>query len=229
MSNYYDKEEIGAVTFVLGVVLAVPIWVYAVPHASEARRQAEAQLATETGIVHWWHNNEPDKAAGQWYVGAFIATVAVFWVGYLLAPVSLGSVESINDARRRWVAKQAQKKFHESVQQLDEENRKAARQLGLAQSKQEVVTRLGTIDQFVRVFRAETEPTRQVMTLQAAHAEVTNLNAKVVSGEIDAECLKDGHVMDCVKETVADLIQSGLSNDRLSRDLRRIFKLCDTV
>jgi len=56
--------------------------------------------------------------------------------------------------------------------------------VGTAQSKQEIVTRLGIIDQFIRVCRMEREPSRRVITLQSAHAEVTSLNGKFVGDRL---------------------------------------------
>jgi hypothetical protein len=196
----------------------IPLWTWAAIERPLARAQAQAELDARTGLDHWWHKGDPDSAEGSIALVALGGTVFVFWLGYFLSPMTLGMVESMKNARK-------QAEFQKSVRQLDEDSQQQSRQMGRSQSMQEIVTRLGTIDQFIRVYRSESERSRQVIALQAAHAEVTNLNGKVLSNEIDADSLIHPEVMACVRETIADLQAAGLSEDRLYRDLRRVFRL----
>jgi hypothetical protein len=218
MSGEYSKPERAVAAFVFGFVLMIPLWTWANIERPLARAKAQAELDARTGLDHWWHKGDPDNAEGSIALVALGGTVFVFWLGYFLSPMTLGMIESMKNARN-------QAEFQKSVRQLDEDSQQQSRQMGRSQSMQEIVTRLGTIDQFIRVYRSETERSRKVITLQAAHAEVTNLNGKVLSNEIDGDSLTHPEVMACVRETIADLQAAGLSEDRLYRDLRRVFRL----
>lgn len=218
----YSKEQRLAAGFIVGIVVTIPVWCYCFYAGSVAREQAEAELATRTGISHWWHENDPSKAAGNYYLLGTVCTVGACWLAYLMSPITLGISEAVSESKRK-------RKLQESMQEMDADVQQQSRQLNVAQSKQEIVMRLGSIDQFIRVYRIESEPSRQVIALQAAQGELTNLNGKVASREIDSESLTDSHVTACVRETISDLCRAGLADDRLTRDLRRMFNVRDAA
>ena len=84
--------------------------------------------------------------------------------------------------------------------------------------------RLGNIDQFVRALEGERDNSNRIMALQDAHSQMTKLAANLASGEISREALDDFEIRERASETSKDLARIGLSNDRLNRDLVRIFQ-----
>ncbi len=85
--------------------------------------------------------------------------------------------------------------------------------------------RLGSIDQFIRVVAVETDLSKRTVALQAAHSEMTTLAAKLASGQITREALDAPEIREHASETSKDLVRLGLSEDRLNRDIIRMFKL----
>jgi hypothetical protein len=85
--------------------------------------------------------------------------------------------------------------------------------------------RLGSIDQFIRVLETETDANSRTMALHDAHSQMTKLTASLASEQISREAFDDPVVREYALETSKDLAQIGLVNDRLNRDLTRMFKL----
>jgi len=63
------------------------------------------------------------------------------------------------------------------------------------------------------------------MALQDAHSAIMALSARLASGEISRDALDDHEIRELAWETCNDLARLGLSEDRLNRDIIRMFKL----
>jgi len=118
-----------------------------------------------------------------------------------------------------------QREFQQQMQDMDEQSSQQDKLSKFAQSKQELIMRLGSIDQFIRVLETETDGNNRTMALQDAHSQMTKLTASLASEQISREAFDDAVVREHAWETSKDLERIGLSNDRLNRDLIRMFKL----
>jgi hypothetical protein len=158
-----------------------------------------------------------------------VALLVSYFAAKYIAPVQLKFHESMSDkadeAKHRAAQKQAQKAHQKMVESFDKESKSQQSLSKESKSKHELVTRLGSIDQFVRVLEAETEPSNRTMALQKAHSEMMTLAARLASGEISRDALDTQEIRELAWETCNDLARLGLSEDRLSRDLIRMFKL----
>lgn len=134
-------------------------------------------------------------------------------------------IEKAAHAKESLQQEQAQEALQKEIDSLNKESRNQQDASKTSQSKRELVMRLGSVDQFIRVLEAETEVGKRTVALQAAHSEMMTLAAKLSSGELSREAVDAPEVRELASETSKDLARLGLSEDRLSRDLTRMFKL----
>ena len=158
-----------------------------------------------------------------------IAALASYFAAKYIAPAQLkfheDMTEKAEEAKRHSHRKEAQKAHQKLVEEFDKESKSQQNLSKESKSKHELVTRLGSIDQFIRVLEGETESSNRTMALQKAHSEMMTLAARLASGEISRDALDDQEIRELAWETCNDLARLGLSEDRLSRDLIRMFKL----
>ncbi len=149
-----------------------------------------------------------------------LGLVVIFCISHLIASIQTSWLQRLSQVlQQRSLTKQSL---------LLEKNSEAQAMLNKAAlSKKEIIVRLGSIDQFIRVLENETDPARRTVALQAASAELTVLSAKLATGEILPEAADTPEVQQAAKETSFDLVKARLAEDRLNRDLRRMFKLSD--
>jgi hypothetical protein len=158
-----------------------------------------------------------------------IAALASYFAAKYIAPAQLKFHEDMSEkaeeAKRHSHRKEAQKAHQKLVEEFDKESKSQQNLSKESKSKHELVTRLGSIDQFIRVLEGETETSNRTMALQKAHSEMMTLAARLASGEISRDALDDQEIRLLAWETCNDLARLGLSEDRLSRDIKRMFKL----
>lgn len=175
--------------------------------------------------MQWWNGNEPGKARMWVYIWGLAGFYLVFVVAHLVSLLHASVVKSMAGKLSDLKSQRDQKHFEAKMQHLEHENQKQTKLSKSAQSKKELVMRLGNIDQFIRVLAHESDSSKRTVALQAAQAELTTINAKLASEEIVAEAIIAPEVQEHAKETSADLSKLGFSEDRLNRDLQRTFKL----
>jgi hypothetical protein len=115
----------------------------------------------------------------------------------------------------------AQQQFQQVVTQSQQDRNHSNR----AQAQRELVQRLGVIDQFIRAIEEATDSSKRTLALQSCQNEITTLVAKMASGEIPADVIANPHIVNHASATSADLFRIGLGNDRINRDLIRLFGL----
>lgn len=204
------------------------LWIlWIIPEANAAYDRAAAELQTSNAIMRWWNSNEPGKARMWVYIWGLAGFYLVFVVAHLVALLHASVVKSMAEKVQDFKSQRDQKDFDAKMQHLENENQKQTKLSKSAQSKKELVMRLGNIDQFIRVLAHESDSSKRTVALQAAQAELTTINAKLASEEIVAEAVLAPEVQEHAKETSADLSKLGFAEDRLNRDLQRTFKLKD--
>lgn len=181
-------------------------------------------------IIHV--TNEPGAGIGtqlRYVPRLVISVIASYFAAKYIAPIQLkfheDMIDKAEEGKRRTNQKEAQKTHQKMIQQFDEESKTQQHLSRESKSKHEVVTRLGSIDQFIRVLDGENDASNRTMALQKAHSEMMTLSARLASGEISRDALDDQEIRELAWETCNDLTRLGLSEDRLNRDLIRMFKL----
>ncbi|MFM2168845.1 MAG: hypothetical protein RIS79_3216 [Verrucomicrobiota bacterium] len=197
------------------------IWmVWIVQKSDEVHVREQAKMATASWWDRTWHHDRPDKEKGYVINRGIAGLLVIFCISHLIASIQTSWLQKLSQVlQQRSLTKQSL---------LLEKNSEAqAMQNKTAQSKKELIVRLGSIDQFIRVLENETDSARRTVALQAASSELTALSAKLATGEILPEATDTPEVQQAAKETSFDLVKVGLAEDRLNRDLRRMFKLSD--
>jgi len=197
------------------------IWmVWIVQRADEVHATEKAKLASAPWYSRAWNHDQPDKEKGYVINRGIAGLLVIFCISHLISSIQTSSLQKLSQfLQQRSLTKQSL---------LLEKNSEAQAMLNkAAQSKKELIVRLGSIDQFIRVLENETDPARRTVALQAASSELTALSAKLATGEIIPEATDTPEVQQAAKETSFDLAKVGLAEDRLNRDLRRMFKLSD--
>lgn len=192
------------------------LWIFIL--ANEAYDKAKAELDKTGFLSRWWNGNVPrDAWIGMMFRG-LLGLILVFVAAHLLASLQLYLAKFIAEWR-------GQREFKHRIRTIDMESFEQARLSKMALSKKELIMRLGSIDQFIRVLEHETDSARRAVAIQAAHSEMTILAAKLASDQLTADAVESSDVRHQAIETSADLVRLGLSQDRLNRDITRIFKL----
>jgi hypothetical protein len=188
--------------------------------ADAAYVRSKAEVANRMWGTQWWYANEPDNAKSRTMALGVLALAGVFFVAHLIATIQVSWLQKLSHMIE-------EKSFAKKSLLLEKNSEAQAMQSKAAHSKKELIVRLGSIDQFIRVLENETDPARRTVALQAASSELTALSAKLATGEILPEASDSPEVQQAAKETSFDLAKVGLAEDRLNRDLRRMFKLAD--
>lgn len=209
------------------------IWMYwIIQKGNEAYDKAATELAANqssghvySGVVNWWHSNDPDQARVQVIWHGILALILVFIVAHYIAKAQASFMQDAAKRKRESQGKRAQREFENQVKNMDRVSQQQASQEQFTQSKKELIMRLSNIDRFVRMLDGEHDKSSRTMTLLDAHDQMTKLATNLASGDIDRAALDDPEVREHALETCNDLVRLGLFDDRLNRDLVRIFKL----
>jgi hypothetical protein len=194
--------------------------------ASEQHYQLEMkQLATRSAFGQWLHKNDPagDKALGI-FLGFFLTPLA-FAPAHVVGLVQVAIMEAAERRSLRLHEKRERREFEEKMQDMEREGENQALLSKAAQSKRELIMRLGSIDQYIRVLSIEPDVSKRTVALQAAHSELMTLAAKLASDQISRDAVDAPDIRELAMETSNDLARLGLSDDRLNRDIIRMFKL----
>ena len=203
------------------------IWLIWIFHYADAVRDAKAaELAAHPPLFSLTSpKTQADAAKGWTIIGGFIGIYGILYVAHFVAIIHVAIQRSIAEKNQHIQSKREQREFEGKMQDMDRENQKQDALSKAAQSKQELIIRLGSIDQYVRVLSIETDVSKRTVALQAAHSEMTTLAAKLASGQISREAVDAPEVREHASETSSDLARLGLKEDRLNRDIIRMFKL----
>jgi hypothetical protein len=226
--DLFDCEEEAKRPRIFWFLVFGVLWFsWIIPEANAAYDKAVAELQASNAIMRWWNSNEPGKARFWVIFWGFAGLSIVFVVAHFVALLHASVIKNMAEKFQDFKSQRDQKHFEAKMLHLENENQKQTKLSKSAQSKKELVMRLGNIDQFIRVLEHETDSSKRTVALQAAQAEMTTLNAKLASEEITAEAVLAPEVQEHAKETSSDLSRLGFAEDRLNRDLRRMFKLSD--
>ena len=227
---YYDAYKKKA-RWIWFFALSV-IWMgWIISMANNAYDKAAAETATKTGFSHFWSsgagvlNSDADNARMGVIMGGVFGLVLVFIVAHIIAGVQVSMKQDAAQKNQEAQNQREQREFQQQMQNMDEQSNQQDKLSKFAQSKQELIMRLGSIDQFVRVLETETDANSRTMALQDAHSQMTKLTASLASEQISRDAFDDPVVREHALETSNDLARIGLANDRLNRDLIRMFKL----
>ena len=197
------------------------IWMVWIVHkADEVQVREQAKMATASWWDRTFHYDQPDKEKGYVINRGIAGLLIIFCISHLIASIQTSWLQRFSHFLQ-------QRNFSKQSLLLEKNSEAQAMRNKTAHSKKELIVRLGSIDQFIRVLESETAPARRTVALQAASAELTALSAKLATGEILSEATDTPEVQQAAKETSFDLVKAGLAEDRLNRDLRRMFKLSD--
>jgi len=155
------------------------------------------------------------------YIPALIIAAIQLWVRKKIAQVR----EKMGQAREFSRQKQAQKEQQKMLAMHMEDSARAQDVRQKSDSLHEVISLLGSIDGYIRVLDGQPGRDDRTMMLQKAQFIMVKLVAKSASGEISRDTLDNSHVRELAAETSKDLARLGLADDRLNRDLIRLFKL----
>jgi len=133
--------------------------------------------------------------------------------------------EKMGQAREFSRQKQAQKEQQKVLAKHMDDSARAKDFRQKSDSLHEVISLLGSIDGYIRVLDGQPGRDDRTMMLQKAQFIMVKLVAKSASGEISRDTLDNSHVRELAAETSKDLARLGLADDRLNRDLVRMFKL----
>jgi uncharacterized protein YxeA len=226
----YDAYKKKARWFWFFALSVIWMW-WIICMANNAYDKAAAQTATKTGFSHFWSsgggimNSDADNARMGIIMGGVFGLVLVFIVAHIIAGVQVSMKQDADQKNQEVQNQREQREFQQQMQNMDEQSNQQDKLSKFAQSKQELIMRLGSIDQFVRVLETETDANSRTMALQDAHSQMTKLTASLASEQISREAFDDPVVREHALETSKDLARIGLANDRLNRDLQRMFKL----
>jgi hypothetical protein len=200
------------------------LWI--IQKANEARAHKAAEVATYR--IQFGHGSDATAAHDWVIVGGVLALYVVFFIAHFFAVLHVAIQKSIGEKHQHLQNKREQRAFEGKMQDMDRDNAKQDALSKAAQSKQELIIRLGSVDQYIRVLAIETDVSKRTVALQAAHSEMTTLAAKLASGQISREAVDAPEVREHASETSKDLARLGLTEDRLNRDIIRMFKLTST-
>ena len=133
--------------------------------------------------------------------------------------------EKIGQAREFSRQKQVQKEEQKKLAKHIEDSARAQDVRQKSDSLYEVISLLGSIDGYIRALDGQPGRDDPTVMLQKAQFIMVKLVAKSASGEISRDTLDNSHVRELAAETSKDLARLGLADDRLNRDLVRMFKL----
>ncbi len=218
-----DEVKLPRVIWCIALSIIWLIWVF--HHAQVVHDNKAAELATQTGFSHWWHSNEPEAARSWAIILGLLAIYPICFVGHFVAILHVNIQKRIAEKNQQLRELHEQREFESKMRDMDRHNEKQDALSKAAQSKRELIIRLGSVDQYLRVLAVETDLSKRTVALQAAHSEMTTLAAKLASDQISPEAIDAPEVRAHASETSSDLTRLGLTEDRLNRDIIRMFKL----
>ena len=177
--RFFPCENTAKAPRIFWFVLLSAIWLWwTIPQAKQAGDAKRAELATRNWFMRWWDNDLPGKAeaqVGDRQVGGIcLAWVVAHFIGIMQANITQSVAENLRNKRDQ-----------RAFATMDRDNDSKAQVSKAAQSKQELIMRLGNIDQYVRVLAIETDVPARTVALQAAHSEMTTLAARLASEQIN--------------------------------------------
>ena len=161
----------------------------------------------------------------SFFIWGLCLAPAIGYIAHGVAVIQVKIREQNNEKRQQLKIEREQLAFEGKMQDMDRDSAKQNALLKGANSKHELITRLGSADLHIRVLSVEQDVSKRTAALQRAHSEITTLAAKLASGQISREALDAPEVRAHASETSNDLVRLGLSDDRLNRDIIRMFKL----
>lgn len=216
-----DDARVPRILWFVGLSAIWMLWV--LQKANEVRAAKAAEVATY--LVQWGHGGD----AGRMYSGVIffgvMALYLVFLLAHVIAIIQVAIQKIVARIKQHGQDKRDQLAFNDKMQDMQRDSEKQAELSKAAKSKQELIMRLGSIDQYIRVLAIETDASKRTVALQAAHSEMTTLAAKLASDQISREFVESPDIRAQASETSNDLARLGLSEDRLNRDIIRMFKL----
>ena len=203
-----------------------PFWIWwIIQKANDAHAKKAAEVADEWFVSRWMDSG----AATRTWVFTMLAGLAglglVFVVAHFIGLLHASVARSISQTRQNIQNKRDQRAFESKMQDMDRQNSEQAALSQFARSKKELIMRLGSIDQYIRVLEIEKDTSKRTVALQAAHSEMTTITAKLASGEIIREALDAPEVRAQALETSKDLVRLGFAEDRLNRGIVQRFRL----
>jgi hypothetical protein len=207
--NPNDPDYLKKARWIWFIVLTVVLWAIIIHVANEPGAGIGAQIISVPRLI--------------------ISIIASYFASKYIAPIQLKIHEDMDDsaarAKRRAAQKQAEVTRQKMIQEFDKESQTQHNESWESKSRHAIVSHLASIDEYVRVLAAESDPDNRTMAMQKAHSEMMILSAKLVSGDISRATLDVQEIRELAWETCNDLAAIGLSEDRLSRDIKRMFKL----
>lgn len=179
-----------------------------------AYKDAEREIQTYNFLQRWFHDTDPNSARTKWRFLGFIGFVALAFLSIFFGTVFYEWMQAGIDALNKKV-------IEKEVRLIDNKIQLEA----ITHSKHQLITSLGIIDQYLRVLDSETDLSRRTIALQSIQSEITAISKKLVTGEMCQGAITDPNVLAHVSEIRRDLTRLGLTDDRISRDIVRIFSI----
>jgi hypothetical protein len=129
---------------------------------------------------------------------------------------------------RAAAAKAALEFNNQALKEHAKETKRRRESTHKANSLDEIIGILASIDTYIRVLEHTTDPKERVVTLQQANRVIMKLTAMVAAGDVSRAELANEEIKELAEETSQDLVRLGLANDRLNREIVRLFGLTKT-
>jgi hypothetical protein len=193
--------------------------------ANEAYDKKAAEIAAQNAALRWWNSAEPGHARLWIILGGFAALYLIFAIAHFIAILHASVARGAAEKMQHMQSKRDQRAFEGKMQDMDRQNSEQAALSKAAQSKKEMIQRLGNVAQYIVVLEIEKDDSKRAVALQSAQSQMTELAANLASGQIISEALDAHEVRSHAIETSADLNRLGYAESRLNREIKRMFKL----
>jgi hypothetical protein len=184
MSQDFKFDDLSPTQLFWLILLSCPWVIWIVGKANEVYALKQAELAKQSFFERMWNGTNP---GGSWFLIAIIGGGIGLCIIFVIAHVAAAAQEHITDQIADAVENRRRQKKQE---QFETQSQKESALSKSAQSKKELIMRLGSIDQFIRVLENESDTSRRTVALQAAHSEMTALAAKLASEQINREMVE---------------------------------------
>jgi hypothetical protein len=207
----------------LGLSVVWGWWI--IQKANDAYDKKAAEIAAQNAVFRWWNGDEPGHARLWIILGGFAALYLIFAIAHFIAILHSSIARSAAQKMEHLQSKRDQRAFEGKMQDMDRQNSEQAALSKAAQSKKEMIQRLGNIAQYIVVLEIEKDDSKRAVALQSAQSQMKELAANLASGQIISEALDAPEVRSHAIETSADLNRLGFAESRLNREIKRMFKL----
>lgn len=144
--DLFDCEEEAKRPRIFWFLVFGVLWFsWIIPEANAAYEKAAAELQASNAIMRWWNSNEPGKARMWVYFWGFMGLGIAFVLAHFVALLHASVVKSMAEKVQDFKSQRDQKHFEAKMQHLENENQKQTKLSKSAQSKKELVMRLGNI------------------------------------------------------------------------------------